>query len=309
MTATPAPKISFLFGTGDNQSDCAFDLATELRFQNAARSLSNLTQEDAVLARELYQVVYVAPALSAADYLALQQLVAPGGFIEQFVSLGGVAVIHAAGIFGDQTAIAPGGVNFRRNARHNTEMIQLPEHPYFTGLGYAGTPLDSSDFDNWSPGTDEGILENLPPGASILLENADGPSLAEYGYGDGRVIVSSLSYCWIGRPNSDGVATRNLLRYSSFFQGAANTPAPTFTQTGTPTVTPTRTQTFTPSPTRTRTPTRTPSVTPTAGYLVGDANLDGVVDSVDLEARLRRMRHDPMLGPRRGGSRWSHPGR
>jgi hypothetical protein len=221
--------------------------------------------------------------MSTDDYGSLQRMVAGGGFIEQFVSLGGVAVIHAAGTFGDQMNIAPGDVSFVRNAQHNSESIPDSSHPYFTGLGFGGQPLSPTDFENWRPGTDEGILTNLPPDAKILLENEDGPSLAEYNYGDGRVIVSSVSYCWIGRANSDGVAMRNLLRYSEFYSGFANTPAPTLTPTGTPTHTPTRTIAATGTATRTRTATRTPSVTPTVNYLVGDANLDGVVDGADLE--------------------------
>jgi len=268
---------------GNNQWECAFDLATELGFQNATRSLVNLEFENAAQMRTQFQVVYVAPGLSAGDYSSLQRLVAPGGFIEQFVSLGGVAVLNVAGLFGDQTNVAPGGIGFQRSSSHNSESIVRPDHPYFDGSGFGGDPLSASDFEEWGP-TDEGILSNLPGNASILIENSAGPSLVEYVYGDGRVIASSLGYCWQSRPNSDGTAMRNLLRYSVFYQDFANTPAPTLTLTPTPTVTPTRTASPTASATRTRTPTRTPSRTATATYLVGDANLDGFVDEYDLEA-------------------------
>jgi hypothetical protein len=285
-TPTTQPRSSFLFGSGSNQVDCAFDLATELGFQNAARPLTTLEGENPATARDFFQVIYIPPGLVADDYAVLQRLVRPGGLIEQFVSLGGVAVIHAAGLLSDQPNIAPGGVGFRRVQRHNSQSILQPEHPYFVGDGFGGQRLQALDFENWVPGTDEGILDMLPAESVVLLENSDGPSLVEYTYGEGRVIVSSMAYCWIGRPNSDGVAMRNLLRYAQFYQGAANTPAPTLTTTATPTATPSRTVPASATATRTRTPTRSPSVTPTVSYLVGDANQDGFVDALDVETLI-----------------------
>ena len=217
--------------------------------------------------RDLFKVIYVAPGLSTTDYTTLSQLVASGGVIEQFVSMGGVAVINVAGTLGDQTSVAPDGVGFADGTTHDGETILLPQHPYFTGLGFAGEPVTSDDFANWQP-TDFGSLTGLPGDATILLQNSDGgPTLAEYRHGAGRVIVSTLSYCWIGKPDSDGVAARNLLRYSRFYSGAAETPASTVTSTFTPTVTPS------PSPTK-RIPTATPR--PTAG----PADIDALIDAL-----------------------------
>lgn len=287
LTPTPTlvPRIPFLFGSGSNQSDCIFDFATALGFQTALRPLSSLENEDPLFARQFFQTVYVAPGLSFDDVIVLQRLVASGGFIERFVADGGVAVIHAGSPLGDQPNIAPGGVGFTRTATHDSERLISPEHPYFEGTSFGGVPLAASDFEAWGP-TDEGILSGIPETATILLENEDGPSLIEYIYGSGRVIVSTLNFCWIGRSATQGPATINLLRYAPFFIGSANTPAPTVTTTPTPSLTPTRSHSPTPSATRTRTATRTPSLTPTVAFVVGDVDGNGTVDSDDLELLL-----------------------
>jgi Dockerin type I domain len=283
-TPTALPAIPFLFAQGANQYLCAFNLAFNppLMFAGGTDSFDRLVGEDPTRLRDLYKVIYVAPDLGDADYTLLRQIVASGGVIEQFVSMGGVAVINAAGSLGDQEDIAPGGVGFSGAAQHLSEQILAPSHPYFTGVGFGGEPLSSSDFDNWQP-TDYGTLTNLPGDAAVLLANNDGPSLAEYQYGEGRVIVSTLAYCWDGKPASQGAAARDLLRYSQFYTGSAQTPGPTVTQTGT--ATPTRTATVTRTPTRTvpRSPTLTPTPTPTPiPVLRGDVNDDGVVDDTDL---------------------------
>jgi hypothetical protein len=241
--------------------------------------------EDPVAARSKYQVVYVAPGLGLDDYTSLQRMVALGGFIEQFVSLGGVAVINIGGTFGTQDSVAPDGVGLSGVASHDDEIIVAPDHPYFTGMGFGGESLVKDNFHSWQP-TDVGVLTNLPDGATILLDNGDGPSLAEYRHNDGRVIVSTLSFCWDGKPNSSQAAARNLLRYSRFYMGAAFTPAPTVTSTPTPTLTPTPTITPTPRSTATATPTPPPTFTPTSSLLLGDVNGDGVVDALDLDALI-----------------------
>lgn len=219
--------------------------------------------------------------MNAGEYTSLQQMVAPGGFLEQFVALGGVAVINAGGILGDQALIAPDGVGFSSSMQHNSETIHVTDHPYITGLGFAGEQLTASDFDSWQP-TDFGTLTNLPGQATVLLTNTDGTSWAEYVHGAGRVIVTTLSYCSDGQPKSQAAPARNLLRYSHFFRGSALTPAPTVTQTGTPTMTLTRTITRTPTPTPPRSPSRTPTPTP----IPGDVDTNGRVDVNDLTALL-----------------------
>lgn len=283
---TPLPRIDFAFPQGTNQFGCASELALNLGFENALRVFANMANEDPVAARTKYQVVYVASDLGVDDYVTLQGMVAPNRFIEQFASLGGVAVINVAGKLGSQDSVAPGGVGFVAVAAHDSENILVPDHPYFTGAGFGGEPLsEENDFAGWGF-TDLGILSNLPSDATILLNNSDGPSLAEYQYGDGRVIVSTLTYCWDSERNSQLAAARNLLRYSRFYMGSARTPAPTVTQTSTPTLTPTPTITPTPRPTATATSTRSPTPTPTSSLLLGDLNGDRVVDALDLDALI-----------------------
>jgi len=245
-----------------------------------------LKDEDPAHLRNLYQVIYVAPDLSDADYTLLRQMVAAGGVIEQFVSMGGVAVLNVAGSLGDQSDVAPNGVGFSGAAQHLSEQILTPNHPYITGAGFGGEALSTSDFANWQP-TDYGTLSGLPVTASVLLANNDGPSVAEYQHGDGRVIVSTLAYCWDGKPASQEAAARNLLRYSHFYTGSALTPGPTVTPTGT--VTPTRT----PTPTRTVTQTiprsATPTLSPPPEILLGDVNGDGIIDSNDLPSLIEAL--------------------
>jgi hypothetical protein len=288
-TPTPLPNIPFLFASSaTNQYNCIFNLAFNppLMFSAGTDSFSDLARKDAAKLRDLYQVIYVAPDLGSDDYQLLQEMVAPDGVIEQFVSLGGVAVINVAGSLGDQANVAPGGVGFSSAAQHLSEQILRPSHSYFTGDGYGGEVLATSDFDNWQP-TDYGTLTNLPVNAAVLLTNNDDASLAEYQYGEGRVIVSTLAYCWDGKPASQGAAARNLLRYSRFYTGSAQTPGPTITQTGTVTPTRTFTPTRTPTPTVPSSPTPTPS--PTIPILLGDANGDGVVDENDLPSLIEAL--------------------
>jgi hypothetical protein len=227
-----------------------------------------------VTLRNLYQVIYIAPGLSAADYASLQRMVAPGGLIEQFVSLGGVAMINVAGTLGDQANIAPGGVGFSNASQHDAEDILAPDHAYVTGLGFGGQMLGVDDFSNWGP-TDLGTLTNLPSDATVVLAKGNLPTWAEYQYGSGRVIVTTLRYCWDPAPDpahdprqflspSQWAAAANLLRYGRFFSGSAMTPAPTVTATGSPTPTRTRKPSATPTATLVQaTPTPTPPATPT----------------------------------------------
>jgi hypothetical protein len=284
-TATPLPRIPFLIAQGSNEWECAFDLASNLLFDSRTLSFTQLATRDPVALRASYEVIYVAPNLGSADYTLLQGMVQTGGSIEQFVFLGGVAVINVSGTGSDQTDVAPDGVAFVSAGQHNDEQILLSDHPSITGVGFAGEVLSVADFSGWLP-TDYGRLFSLPKSANVVLQNTAGPSWAEYTHGDGRVIVTTLSYCWTGHPNSDKAAARNLLRYSRFYSGSAQTPAPTVTPTATPTPTRTRTPTKTLPPTATPTPTLPPTASPTSSVLRGDVNGDTVVDALDLDALI-----------------------
>lgn len=248
--------------------------------------IATLAASDTDRLRTLYQAIYVAPDLGAGDYAMLQQMSAVGGVIEQFVASGGAVVINVAGELGDWLDVAPGGVDFIGGKTHDSQTVLLPSHPYITGLGYGGEPLAEGDFTDWFP-SDYGTLAELPVGAAVVLSNDDGPTWAEYNYGAGRVIVTTLAYCYADRPATQGVATRNLFRYGRFYSGSAQTPAPTLTTTPTFTATASRT------PTRSRTPTSPPTVTrtptPTPEIPRGDVNRDGVVDDLDLETLIAAL--------------------
>lgn len=303
----------------DNQWQCVFTLSTNMGFSNGSTTFYNLIHNPAVnnpvVLRNLYQVIYIAPGIGAADYGYLQQMVAPGGVVEQFVNLGGVAVINVAATLGDQPYVAPSvdplnPVSFSRQTQHESEIVVSPEHPYITGQGFGGKVLGTVDFAAWAP-SDLGTLNNLPPNASVVLSNTDGISWAEYQYGAGRVIVTTLTYCWDGKPNSQLEAARSLLLYSRFFSGSAFTPAPTVTPSGSPTPTapprPSRTptSTFTPSPTRTPTATvaiPTPTPTPPIAFVdliaaifgdsnpfVADLNRDEDVTAADVPALVQLL--------------------
>ncbi len=269
-TPQPHPNIGFLFAASatvpENEWLCAFNLAAALGFSGGEKTFGNIAASDPNTLRNTYQVIYVAPGLTAGDYGFLQAMVVAGGVIEQFVASGGVAVINVAGSLGDQQNIAPDGVGFSAASVHDAEDIPAETHPYITGVGSGGEPLSSDDFSNWQH-TDLGVLTNLPAGATTVLTNTDGgPSWVEYRHGNGRVIVTTLTYCTLSEPASQGAAARNLLRYSRFFSGSAFTPGPTQPTIPRPTATSSRsatpTQTGTPLPTATPPPSATFSATP-----------------------------------------------
>jgi len=289
-TATPTqrPLVQFMFASGSNQNACAFDRAAALGFSSATRSFANLVTDDPEAARNLRKVVWVAEDMSAGEYGQLRTMVKPGGFIESFTASGGVVVLHIAGRVGEQLEVAPGGVGFTPLTARDSQIIEQPDHPFFLGDGFAGHRLTASDFASWGA-TSLGVLVGLPESANLLLSSADGPTMAEYVYGEGRVIVSTLGICWDGHPLSDGPAMENLLRYSRTYEGSAQTPAPTLTATGSPTATPTRTPSASPTRTRTPTPTRTRTVTPTVNYLPGDVDQDGRVTRSDLDSLLEAL--------------------
>jgi hypothetical protein len=304
VTATPSPtgptptptntfprRSDFIIPEGENQFACARDQSVLLGFSSFGPTMNALaTVEDPVQRHLQFLVTYVAPGLGGQDYGLVRQMSAADGFIDVFVRLGGVAVINAAGLATEQPAIAPRGVGFLRTASfHNSETILDLSHPYITGDGYGGEPLSAADFVGWGA-TDQGIITNVPPDATVLLENIDGPSWIEYNHGAGRVIVTTLTYCTEGQPATMGQAFRNLLKYSRFFNGLAQTPGVTVT----PTLTPSPTFTGQATATRTRTRTPTPSLTPTgpsptATRIPGDINNDGVLDELDLEALIRAL--------------------
>ncbi len=289
-TNTFPPRSDFIIAMGSNQWECSRDAATDLFFSALSISFQDLfVLEDPEQRHNQFLSIYVAPDLGDEDYAFLRQLSAQGGFIELFVRLGGAAVINVAGFGLEQPQLAPRGVGFQPSGSHNVENIRVGLHPYITGEGYGGEPLTAQSLNGWGP-SDRGHLTNVPEDATVVLTNADGPTWVEYNHGAGRVIVSTLNYCTTGLPNSMGDALDNLLKYSRFFEGGAQTPAPTVTPTPTSTVTPTGMSTATSTRTRTApstesaTPTQTPAATETSitGGCVGDCDGSGDVTVAEL---------------------------
>ncbi len=273
--------MDYLLPTGPAASSCIASIAVDDGFAFGAPDLSLLRTDDPARLRAIYRSIFISPGLSAPHYADLVQLVRAGGVIERFVALGGVAVIHVAGSAGDQPNVAPGGVSYVAQPAHNSEEIAQPGHLVVTGAGTGGVLLQASNFSGWAP-TDRGWLANLPPDAVVILRNADGPSLIEYPYGDGKVLVSTLNLCANGEQGPDRPAVDNLLKYGRFFFGSARTPAATLTATPSPTHTP-----LPPTPTPSVTHTRT--ATPTATPRPGDVDGDGCVSGADIEAIARLL--------------------
>lgn len=162
-----------------------------------------------------FDAIYFSVAPAVSDYANLRAAVATGGSLEEFASLGGRLVLNVAGNQGDQSNIAPGGLDFsRKYASHNAETFVSATHPYVTGLGYfGGKPLVESMFDSWGS-TDHGTLVNFPAGHTEILENTDGVSMVEYPWGKGKVIVSSLTLGWAAGPEHSAEPLDNQLYYA-----------------------------------------------------------------------------------------------
>ena len=161
-----------------------------------------------------YAVIYFEPAWSNYNNLKnnMQNL-------SQYVRDGGVAVINIAGNIGSGDDIDPLGTDYNRSHTHSSEQILLPNHAYITGQGYPGVALSTSDFANWSS-TDHGWLTGLPQTADSVLTDDHGVSWLQYSYGQGTVIVTTLTYGW-GLGGAKGDPLKNLVEYSLFLGGGA----------------------------------------------------------------------------------------
>ncbi|MGD2145540.1 MAG: DUF11 domain-containing protein [Anaerolineae bacterium] len=157
-----------------------------------------------------YRVVYLEPDWW--DYADLNL-----GNLTAYVEAGGTAVINIAGNIGSALDIDPAGTDYYRTSTHNSETILWPDHPYISGEPYGGTPLVTSDF-NWWGSTDHGWLTDYPPDSQLVLRTSEGPTWLEYGYGSGRVIVTTLTYGW-GSQGARGAPMENLIEYALAVSG------------------------------------------------------------------------------------------
>jgi hypothetical protein len=303
-TRTFPIRDDYIFGIGDtNTWECSSDRATDLNLSSTSRTLQNLAMsENPDTLRGLFLSVYVAPGLDELGYGFLQVLSEPpsalrplGGFIHRFVEIGGLAVINVAPSPSLPTStvvrpgLAPRGVGYRPPLRTDAEIINQPAHPFITGQGFGGELLTNAAFANWDP-TDRGFLTNVPADATVILRNPSGPTLIEYPHGNGKVIVTTLTFCTPNQPRSIGDPLDNLLKYGRFFLGGAQTPPPTVTSTPTPTATltglatatSTRTRTGAVTPTATETAPLGDTATPTPGACAGDCDESGEVEISNL---------------------------
>lgn len=200
----------------DGQSDSNIQKAESLGHSVTTAFLADIngmTPE----ALSAYRTIFVSPGFGTGGYNALRDGVRDGGALQRYVADGGTIVLNVAGNFGNQSDIAPGGVDFVR-AIHNSEMFASPNHRYLTGATsqndtYNGHELAPGDFDDWL-NTDHGYLTDLRGGTVTILRNALGGSMIEYGEGAGRVIVSTLTVGWASFGESRGKAQDNMIEYS-----------------------------------------------------------------------------------------------
>lgn len=219
MPAAPAQAQLFLMST-DNQSASNNNRASVLGFTVTQNSIANIVATP-VATLSTFDVIWINPGFGS--YTNLIAGVAPGGSLEQYVAGGGTLVLNIAGNNGNQTDIAPGGVDYDRSSTHNAEAFTTPLHPYLTGVGYGGAALTPADFNSWSS-TDHGQLFGLLPGTAVL-NNTDGVSFVEYNFGSGVVLLNTLTYGW-GSGGAVGAPRDNLLRYSAFVTPSASAAAP-----------------------------------------------------------------------------------
>jgi hypothetical protein len=223
--ATAVTQKPYLVISDTYYSTTARNRLSQLGITYGVTSFAGLATADPNQLVANYRAVYLPVILGGDQYAKLRALVVTGGVLERFANAGGTLVLNVCGNADSQPGIAPGGVNYDRTNTHNAEAITNPGHPYFTGAGYGGAVLNRGHFGAWVY-TDYGNLTDLPTGAAVLLANEDGPSLAEYRWGRGRVIVSTLSYGWPGFPARTSVAWNNLLLYGASVKPIAGSSTP-----------------------------------------------------------------------------------
>jgi hypothetical protein len=138
--------------------------------------------------------------------------------LSEFVQDGGYLWINVAGT-ACGTGIAPGGVNYVHDTcggtQNQSEAIADSAHPYIDGSFDARAhQLSAGDFLNWNV-TDIGHLGNLPVNATTITRNNDGSTLAEYSFGQGWVVISTLTYGWGPSGGARGIPVDNMLLYAA----------------------------------------------------------------------------------------------
>lgn len=166
-----------------------------------------------------YRAVFVNPDMNNKSYAFLRNAVADGGSLQQYVANGGILVVNAAGRVGSQQDIAPGGIDYDSMGIGNIVNIAEAAHPYVTGQGYGGFNLNDTDFQGWfythhgHVNADSLRGKNPVVGDVDVLQNDLGPAFVEYEYGEGRVVVTTLTVGWAMGGEARGEAQDNLINY------------------------------------------------------------------------------------------------
>jgi cell division septation protein DedD len=152
---------------------------------------------------------------------------------------------------------------------------------YATAAGYAGAPAYCANFYDFAGG---GVL---------LVQYYGGDFDADYACDGAQpvtpagTVTPGSSHTPTGTLAPEASETPSPTPSSTSESGPSATASPTLTVTPTKTASATPTYTFTPTLTPTATGTSTPASTPTPPALVGDANCDGVVNSIDVALVLQ----------------------
>ncbi len=114
--------------------------------------------------------------------------------VSDFVSGGGLAIIHYADWRGDRADVGPSGVNVGGYYSNIGNIVTGKEgDPLFENLS-------DSDLDNWGF-TSHGYLKNLTSNSEVLItNNQNKPIYARYKVGNGEVWISTMTMEW-GRAN------------------------------------------------------------------------------------------------------------
>jgi hypothetical protein len=137
--------------------------------------------------------------------------------LTEFVNDGGYLWINLPAMVCGSN-IAPSGAGFLGwpcgGSAHNDETVAAPNHEYFTGtFNNSAHVLTAASFSNWE-NSDSGVVSSVPANATVLLSNGSGPSLVEYSYGKGWVVVSTLNYAF-GTGGARTAALDNMLLYAA----------------------------------------------------------------------------------------------
>jgi hypothetical protein len=151
-------------------------------------------------------------------FLSYANLLNQSSILSEFVQEGGYLWINVAGT-SCAADVAPGGVDYAHDtcggAQNQSETIVDSGHAYISGSFDArANQLSAADFMNWNV-TDIGHVAALPANATVITRNAQGPTLAEYSFGQGWVVVSTLTYGWGPSGGARGVPVDNMLLYAA----------------------------------------------------------------------------------------------